>query len=210
MTPFVRCTEQIMKLKYIVMLLTCLGLVTVAAVYAQQEIRPRETAKTPFDEPYPQKVQKSADADQGNPDIVGKNADADPTQQKTAYVSDDLPYVERQNLFRQDTGWYSPFVGPQNEMTQAEFGLARKANELKKMLERAKDDTQRADIRAKLSKTLADQFDLRQKRHNQEIDALERQVAKLKELVRKRQESRSEIISRRVEEIQREVDGLGW
>jgi hypothetical protein len=72
------------------------------------------------------------------------------------------------------------------------------------------DETQRGEIPTKLSKTLGDQFDFRQKRHNLEIDALERQVVKLKELVRKRQESRTEIISRRVEQIQREVDGLGW
>ncbi len=199
-----------MKLKYIVALLTCLGLVTVAAVYAQQDIRPRETAKAPFDEPYPQKVRKSADADQGNPDAVAKTADGDRIPSKTAYVNDDLPYGPRQNMFRPQASWYTASDGLQHEMSQAESALSQKADELKKMLERANGDNQRAEIRTKLSKTLADQFDLRQKRHNAEIDTLERQVAKLKELVRKRQESRSEIISRRVEEIQREVDGLGW
>ena len=198
-----------MKLKYVVMMLTCLGLVTVAAVYAQQDNRPRETFKTPFED-FPQKVQKSADAPQRNPDSVPKTADVDPLQRKTAYVNDDGPLLPMQNMYRTEAAWYGALEGPQRELAQAESALSQKADGLKKLLERAKDDAGRAEIRTKLSRTLADQFDLRQRRHNHEIDALERQVAKLKELVRKRQESRSEIISRRVDEIQREVDGLGW
>jgi hypothetical protein len=210
MTPFVRCTEQIMKLKYIVMLLTCLGFATVAGVYAQQDIRPREPAKTPFDEPDPQNVQKSADAHQGNPDAVPTTAEADPLKRTAAYLNDAQPDAPMQSLYRVEAAWFGASDGRQQQLAQAESALSQKADELKKMLERAKDDAGRAEIRTKLSRTLADQFDLRQRRHNQEIDALERQVAKLKELVRKRQESRSEIITRRVEQIQREADGLGW
>ncbi len=71
-------------------------------------------------------------------------------------------------------------------------------------------DTARSDIKAKLSATLGKQFDLRQKRHEQEIKALEAKVKKLKELVIKRQESREEIVSRRLEQILRESQGLGW
>ena len=83
-------------------------------------------------------------------------------------------------------------------------------NSLKDALERAQTDAQRADVRTKLTDNLGKQFDLRQKRHGLEIEALEAQVKKLRELVRKRQESREDIISRRVDQIIRETDGLGW
>jgi hypothetical protein len=42
------------------------------------------------------------------------------------------------------------------------------------------------------------------------ILAIDAQVKKLKELVRARTENRREIVSRRLEQIVREAQGLGW
>jgi hypothetical protein len=95
---------------------------------------------------------------------------------------------------------------PQNEETE----LAREANDLVRQLGEAKDDAGREKVRTKLSAVLEKQFDLRQKRHTSDIDALENQVKKLKELVQKRQENRRDIISKRLELLQRQAVGLGW
>jgi hypothetical protein len=190
---------MIMKLKYIGTLLTSIALVVAAAaVSAQQAAPPREDTKAELpDRPaYPKKVEQSADA--------GLAAQA-PDQ-----LSDSDLIGSVQSVYGRNIPFFSGGGGEQNELSKTESALARKADELKRMLERAKGDSRRNEVRTKLAENLGQQFDLRQKRHGLEIEALERQVAKLKELVRKRQESRDDIISRRVEEIQRELDGLGW
>jgi hypothetical protein len=97
-----------------------------------------------------------------------------------------------------------------NELATQEATLAHDANEIRRRLESATTDSQRSEVRTKLEENLGKQFDLRQKRHGLEIEALETQVKKLRELVRKRQESRAEIISRRVDQVLREAEGLGW
>lgn len=90
-----------------------------------------------------------------------------------------------------------------------EIDLAQKSEELVKQLAKAEGD-KKDKIKDQLTDTLGKQFDARQKRHDGEIKALEAQVKKLKELVQKRQENRREIISKRLEQLVREADGLGW
>jgi hypothetical protein len=81
---------------------------------------------------------------------------------------------------------------------------------LLKQLQSTESDEQRSALRTKLSELLGRQFDARQKRHEQQIAELEAQVKKLRELVRKRQANRSEIVSLRLEQLLRETQGLGW
>ena len=104
----------------------------------------------------------------------------------------------------------SPTARSEIKLALQESALAHEANEIRHRLESATTDAQRSEVRTKLSENLGKQFDLRQKRHGLEIEALETQVKKLRELVRKRQDSREEIISRRVDQILREAEGLGW
>jgi hypothetical protein len=80
---------------------------------------------------------------------------------------------------------------------------------LVKQFAKAKGE-EREKIKAKLSDALEKAFDLRQKRHQEEIAALEAQVSKLKELVQKRQANRGEIVTKRFEQLVREAEGLGW
>jgi Spy/CpxP family protein refolding chaperone len=91
-----------------------------------------------------------------------------------------------------------------------EMELTRQANDLVRKLGEAKGDAEKEKIKTKLSEVLEKQFDIRQKRHTSEIEALENQVKKLKELVQKRQENRKEIVSKRLDQLQREALGLGW
>lgn len=91
-----------------------------------------------------------------------------------------------------------------------EQDLTQKAARLGRKLAETKSEADRNQVAQELSKVLGDQFDMRQKRHQEEIRKLEDQVKKLKELVEKRQENRSEIIARRMEQVVRESQGLGW
>jgi hypothetical protein len=87
--------------------------------------------------------------------------------------------------------------------------LAHQSEALVHQLAKAKGED-REKVKTKLAEALEKQFDLRQKRHQAEIAALEAQVNQLKELVQKRQENRREIISKRLDQLVRDAEGLGW
>lgn len=91
-----------------------------------------------------------------------------------------------------------------------ETGLSHQAEQLAQQLAAAKSDSDRDKIKAQLSDLLEKQFGERQKRHEEEIKQLEAQVKKLRDLVEKRQENRREIIARRLDQIVKEAQGLGW
>jgi hypothetical protein len=95
-------------------------------------------------------------------------------------------------------------------ISDEDVALERQVNALARQLEATESDARRDEIKAKLGEALGKQFDLRQKRHGLEIEALEARVKKLGQLVRKRQENRAEIISRRLDQLVRESQGLGF
>ena len=88
--------------------------------------------------------------------------------------------------------------------------LANDADGLIRELAKSSSEGRINEIKKRLDDILAKQFDAREKRHELEIEALEAKVKKLKDLVNKRQESREEIITRRLEQIVRDSQGLGW
>lgn len=112
-----------------------------------------------------------------------------------------------QGFYKQDSPFLVTSVRP---LGNEETSLNRQADGLAQELASADSDSKRSAIKTKLSELLGKQFDARQKRHKQEIEALETQVKKLRELVNKRQESRDEIIARRLEQVLRDSQGLGW
>jgi hypothetical protein len=181
---------MIMKMKYAVAFLTSLGIVALAAaVPAAQEMYKTQ--------------RRSADlAPVETAKVPYYRSDADPLLT--------TPATARYDLYGRAAEWKVAGNPEHNQLAIEESTLANEANEIRHRLESATSDTQRSEARAKLAVNLGKQFDLRQKRHGLEIEALEAQVKKLKELVQKRQESRSEIISRRVDQILREAEGLGW
>src|SRR5579875_1927546 len=91
-----------------------------------------------------------------------------------------------------------------------EHNLSQQAERLARQLAEAKSDGDREKIKGQLSEVLEKQFDQRQKRHEEEIQALEAQIKKLREMVEKRRENRRDIISRRLDQILKESQGLGW
>jgi len=113
----------------------------------------------------------------------------------------------------------SPIDGPNSapiyglstvSTNSAESVLARRAEEMARKLGEAKSESERSQIKTELTDLLEKQFGLRQKRHQEEIAALEAKVKKLKELVEKRQENRREIIAKRLDQILSNAEGLGW
>ena len=91
-----------------------------------------------------------------------------------------------------------------------DFSIAHETDQLIRQLGEAKSDSDRDKLKVKLGEILEKQFEQRQKRHEGEIAELEAQVKKLKDLVAKRQENRREIVARRLEQVLRESQGLGW
>jgi hypothetical protein len=75
---------------------------------------------------------------------------------------------------------------------------------------RSEDEPQRTKTKAKLAATLEKQFDLQQKRRDLEVARIEAQLKKLRDIMRKRGESRQSIIDKRLDQLLREADGLGW
>ena len=97
-----------------------------------------------------------------------------------------------------------------NPLASDEDPLAQWVNELSRKLGEVKSDSEKSEIKNQLQQALEKQFNLRQKRHHDEIAELEAKVKQLKDLVEKRQENRREIIAKRLEQIFRDAEGLGW
>jgi len=114
------------------------------------------------------------------------------------------------------TLWYGNRYGRSGrdpELTKllvAESSAEREVNGLVAEYSRKEDEKERAKIKEKLSAALSKQFDLQQKRREHELARVEAQVKKLRELMKKRGEERKAIIDRRLDQLMREAEGLGW
>jgi hypothetical protein len=75
---------------------------------------------------------------------------------------------------------------------------------------RAKEDEARSKVKEKLSAVLDKQFDLQQKRRKLEVDRIEAELKKLRDLMQKRTDARKTIVEKRLDQLVREADGLGW
>jgi hypothetical protein len=105
----------------------------------------------------------------------------------------------------------SPFMVPDRQEGAPEEGrLATEADRLARQLGQAKSEDDKEQLKAKLADVLDKQFEQRQRRHESEIEALEAQLKKLKDLVRIRNERRREIVAKRLEQVLRDAEGLGW
>lgn len=74
----------------------------------------------------------------------------------------------------------------------------------------AEKDEEKNEIRKKLTELLSQQFDQHLKQQQEELDDLEKQVASLKAVLKKRLNSKGAIIERRLEQLVKEAEGLGW
>ncbi|MHC5544133.1 hypothetical protein ACYOEI_38390, partial [Singulisphaera rosea] len=91
-----------------------------------------------------------------------------------------------------------------------EAALNPKVQALLRKLEAAKEQDKRNTIIEDLRKLINQQFDLRLERQARDVQALEAKVKNLKELIAKREKNRDDIVSRKLEQIIRDSEGLGF
>jgi hypothetical protein len=72
------------------------------------------------------------------------------------------------------------------------------------------NEDMRAKIKTKLGEALGKQFDLQQKRRELELSRLEARMKKVRDLMKRRSDARTTIIEKRLDQVLREADGLGW
>jgi hypothetical protein len=72
------------------------------------------------------------------------------------------------------------------------------------------EETERGRLMQELTGAVAEEFDARQKSREQELAKLEEQVRKLRELQKRREQEKDQIVADRVRQLVRDVDGLGW
>ncbi|HEV3342424.1 MAG TPA: hypothetical protein VG125_18785 [Pirellulales bacterium] len=96
-----------------------------------------------------------------------------------------------------------------NELTSQDQQIEQEVQSLARQLADS-DDKQRGELKDKLAAALEKQFDVQQKLRQIEISRIEARVQKLRDLVRKRTESRRKIIDNRFEQLLNDADGLGW
>jgi len=75
---------------------------------------------------------------------------------------------------------------------------------------KAEKDDEKKEIRKKLAEALGKQFDAHMEQQQKELVDLENQIAKLRSLLKKRQEAKTTIIDNRMDQLIRDAEGLGW
>jgi hypothetical protein len=88
--------------------------------------------------------------------------------------------------------------------------LQSQAHDLAQQYVKSEKEDDKKDIRKKLTEVLDKQFDLHLQEQQKELDELEKQVAKLKAVLRKRKDAKENIVERRFEQLVQDADGLGW
>lgn len=88
--------------------------------------------------------------------------------------------------------------------------LGQQAESLVGQLAEQTDQRQRAETKEKLQDVLSQQFDAQQKVRELEVARVEAKLKKLRDLITKRSDARRTILEKRLEQLIREADGLGW
>jgi hypothetical protein len=111
------------------------------------------------------------------------------------------------------TAYSHRFAGNDPEMLKIwneEANAEREAARLIKDYAGTDKEDQREKIKGKLSDVLGKEFDFQQKRRDLELSRLEAQVKKLRDLMKKRNDARQTIVEKRLDQLIREAEGLGW
>lgn len=97
-----------------------------------------------------------------------------------------------------------------NELLRRERDLADSTRQLLQELRKVESEDERAPITRKLASVVEEQFDIRQQVRERELEALETRIQRLRDLHEKRADAKAEIVERRVEQLVRDAEGLGW
>jgi hypothetical protein len=90
------------------------------------------------------------------------------------------------------------------------YGVQNEAAKLAKDFTKSTKPDEKQEIRKKLSDLLTKQFDTNVQHQQKELEELEKQIADLRTLLKKRQDAKSTIVERRLEQLIQDAEGLGW
>ena len=96
------------------------------------------------------------------------------------------------------------------QLNHLDAQLGQQAESLVKQLADATDEKDRAKLTENLQETLTQQFDTQQKVRELEVVAIEARAKKLRDVINKRNDGRRSIIDKRLDQLLREAEGLGW
>jgi len=73
-----------------------------------------------------------------------------------------------------------------------------------------RNEQERSQFKESLSKVLDKQFDLQQQARKRELEPIEARVKRLRELIEKRSQARKMIVEKRLDQLLRDAEGMGW
>jgi hypothetical protein len=100
--------------------------------------------------------------------------------------------------------------GSSTSLRSQDYEFGRQAESLAAQFGAAKDGVDRDKIRTLLREVLDKQFAVHHQRREEELAKLEARVRSLREILTKRSEQRQTIVDRRLEQLIRDAEGLGW
>ncbi|HEV7225323.1 MAG TPA: hypothetical protein VGN42_21635 [Pirellulales bacterium] len=129
-------------------------------------------------------------------------------------ISTDAPATPRINVLYDAAGGNRALVNlfelNDGQLQQANAQLSQQTEALVAKYAEASQDDEREQIKAELSELLAKQFGIQQQLREDEVAQIEARVKKLRELIQKRKAAQQSIIERRLDQLLRDAEGLGW
>jgi hypothetical protein len=101
-----------------------------------------------------------------------------------------------QELAPAGPNWFAPVQDQSSQLAHEYF--------------KAEKEEDKKEIRKKLADALAKEFDAHMERQQKELADLEKQINELRKLLKKRQEAKTAIIDRRMDQLIQDAEGLGW
>ena len=89
-------------------------------------------------------------------------------------------------------------------------GSQDQSGDLVQQYVKAEKEEDKKEIRKKLADALGKQFDAHMEQQQKELATLEKQINDLKNILKKRQEAKTTIIDRRMDQLIQDAEGLGW
>lgn len=97
-----------------------------------------------------------------------------------------------------------------NPLRQADQRFGQSTRDLIAKYQETTDPDQRETVREELNDVLTKHFDVRQQIRARELEELEAQVRRLRELHDRREEEKDQIVRDRLQQLLRDAEGLGW
>ena len=69
---------------------------------------------------------------------------------------------------------------------------------------------EKQEIRTKLKDLVNQQFDVRMEQQKKELESLEKELTDLRALLKKRQDAKTAIVDRRIDQLIEDAQGMGW